>query len=51
MTPKEMAKCAYLALEEKKAEDITVIDISSFCACRLFYYRKRYKQQSGTGYG
>lgn len=28
MTPKEMAKCAYLALEDKKAEDITVIDIS-----------------------
>lgn len=28
MTPKEMAKCAYLALEDKKAEDITIIDIS-----------------------
>lgn len=28
MTPKEMAKCAYLALDEKKAEDITIIDIS-----------------------
>jgi ribosome-associated protein len=28
MTAKEMAKCAYLALEDKKAEDITVIDIS-----------------------
>ncbi|MDO4555169.1 MAG: ribosome silencing factor [Lachnospiraceae bacterium] len=27
MTAKEMAKTAYLALEEKKAEDITVIDI------------------------
>lgn len=29
MTAKEMARCAYLALEDKKAEDITVIDISS----------------------
>lgn len=28
MTSKEMARCAYLALDEKKAEDITVIDIS-----------------------
>ena len=28
MTAKEMARCAYLALDEKKAEDITVIDIS-----------------------
>ena len=28
MTAKEMAKCAYYALEEKKAEDITIIDIS-----------------------
>lgn len=28
MTPKEMAKCACFALEEKKAEEITVIDIS-----------------------
>ena len=27
MTPREMAKCAYMALEDKKAEDITVIDI------------------------
>ena len=28
MTSKEMAKLAYLALEDKKAEDITIIDIS-----------------------
>ena len=28
MTAKEKARCAYLALDEKKAEDITVIDIS-----------------------
>ena len=28
MTSKEMAKCACLALEDKKAEDITIIDIS-----------------------
>lgn len=28
MTAKEMARRAYLALDEKKAEDITVIDIS-----------------------
>lgn len=28
MTAKEMAKCAYLALDDKKAEDITIIDIS-----------------------
>lgn len=28
MTAKEMARCAYLALDEKKAEDITIIDIS-----------------------
>lgn len=28
MTAKEMAKCAYLALEDKKAEEITVLDIS-----------------------
>ena len=28
MTAKEMARCAYLALDEKKAEDITVIDRS-----------------------
>ena len=29
MTSNEMAKLAYLALEDKKAEDITIIDISS----------------------
>ena len=28
MTSKEMAKLAYLALDDKKAEDITIIDIS-----------------------
>ena len=28
MTSKEMAKLAYLALEDKKVEDITIIDIS-----------------------
>ena len=28
MTSKEMAKLAYLALEDKKAEDIKIIDIS-----------------------
>ena len=34
---KEMAKLAYQALSEKKAEDIRIIDISYR---RLFYYRQ-----------
>ena len=31
---KEMAKIAYQALSEKKAEDIRIIDISAFCSFR-----------------
>lgn len=39
---RKMAKLAVEALEDKKAEDIKVIDISNVSVnCRLFYYRGR----------
>ena len=38
---KLMARLAYQALDDKKGEDIQVIDISGFRPCRLFYHCKR----------
>ena len=37
MTPNEMAKCAYYALDEKKAVDITIIDISGISALADYF--------------
>ena len=45
----ELARIAIAALEEKKATDIRVIDISEV-SVRLFHYRKRFKPSPDPGF-
>ena len=48
---KEMVKLAVKALEDKKGEDIKIIDIQNVWFWPDTYYRRRSKSKSGTGNG